>query len=158
MNRTASAIVISGVSTAYNVTTKGTWNGSISGSSDYRLKKNIDNLSEKYDDFFNLLSPSSFEFYQPSDNRDVCHIGFIAQEVQDAIKWSGLAEREWGGLTTYTEQDATYYALTYTEFIALNTWQIQKLKPRMTAAEQEIEKLKLEIAQLREELKNLQNS
>lgn len=152
------AIIISGAFNDYQVATKGTWSGSISGSSDYRLKKNIGNLSEKYDDFFNLLSPSSFEFYQPSDNRDVCHVGFIAQEVLDAIKWAGLAEREWGGLTTYIEQDAKYYALTYTEFIALNTWQIQKLKPRMTTAEQEIEKLKLEIAQLREELKNLQKS
>jgi hypothetical protein len=43
------------------------------------------------------------------------------------------------------DNDTTYLALTYTEFVALNTWQIQKLKPRMSAVEQEIELLKLQI-------------
>jgi hypothetical protein len=49
----------------------------------------------------------------------------------------------------------TEWGFRYEEMNALNTWQIQKLKPRMTAAEQEIEKLKLEIEQLRAELNSL---
>jgi peptidoglycan hydrolase CwlO-like protein len=46
--------------------------------------------------------------------------------------------------------------LRYTEFIALNTWQIQRLKPRMTAAEQEIAALKQEIAELKSQLQKFQ--
>jgi hypothetical protein len=48
--------------------------------------------------------------------------------------------------------------LRYSEFIALNTWQIQLLKPRMTAAEQEILELKEEVRRLSSELENLKNS
>jgi cell division protein FtsB len=68
-----------------------------------------------------------------------------------------LLKEGWGGLIP-PDDGEQYYRLVYTEFIALNTWQIQKLKPRMTAAEQEILQLKNEIQQLRDEIKNLKNS
>jgi hypothetical protein len=35
------------------------------------------------------------------------------------------------------------------EFVALNTWQIQKLKPRMTEAEERIYKLEQELQDLK---------
>jgi predicted nucleic acid-binding Zn-ribbon protein len=38
------------------------------------------------------------------------------------------------------------------EFVALNTWQIQKLKPRMTEAEERIYKLEQELAELKSRL------
>jgi predicted nucleic acid-binding Zn-ribbon protein len=52
----------------------------------------------------------------------------------------------------------TEWGFRYEEMNALNTWQIQKLKPRMTAAEQEIEQLKLQVQSLTEELENLKSS
>jgi predicted nucleic acid-binding Zn-ribbon protein len=45
--------------------------------------------------------------------------------------------------------------LRYEEFISLNTWQIQKLKPRMTAAEEKIQQLEEEISQLKTEISTL---
>ena len=83
------------------------------------------------------------------------HFGFVAQEVQESFR---LVEKDPENYALLAKGRPGYLALSYNQFIALNTWQIQKLKPRMTAAEQEIEKLKLEIVQLREQLKNLQNS
>ena len=77
-----------------------------------------------------------------------------------ALSDAGILEQQFGGIIGGFSQDGemVHYALRYEEFIALNTWQIQKLKPRMTAAEQEILQLKNEIQQLREEIKNLQKS
>jgi predicted nucleic acid-binding Zn-ribbon protein len=42
--------------------------------------------------------------------------------------------------------------------VAINTWQIQLLKPRMTAAEEKIAQLELEISSLKSELENLKKS
>jgi predicted RNase H-like nuclease (RuvC/YqgF family) len=46
----------------------------------------------------------------------------------------------------------------YEEIVSLNTWQIQKLKPRITAAETKIASLELEISQLKSEIQNLKNA
>ena len=83
------------------------------------------------------------------------HFGFVAQEVQESFR---LIKKSPENYALLAKDYTGYLALSYNQFIALNTWQIQKLKPRMTAAEQEIEKLKQEIVQLRKELENLQNS
>ena len=123
--------------------------------SDRRIKYNISQLSDSYEEFFNALQPSRYGMVEEETGE--IHCGFIAQEVEQALLASGMKTTDFAGLTKpYTEEDL--YSLKYAEFIALNTWQIQKLKPRMTAAEQEIENLKLEIQQLRLELENLKNS
>jgi hypothetical protein len=43
------------------------------------------------------------------------------------------------------------------EFVALNTWQIQKLKTRMAESEAKVELLEAEILSLKTELQNLKN-
>jgi hypothetical protein len=55
-----------------------------------------------------------------------------------------------------TEEETWY--LRYMNFIPINTWQIQLLKPRMTAAEEKIAQLELEISQLKSEIQNLKNA
>jgi hypothetical protein len=133
---------------------EGTWKGTVTGDSDYRLKKEIFSLEDSYSQFFDYLRPVTFKYYKPSDYRDVYRCGFIAQEVAQALEWAGLATDDWGGLVTFNS-DEPYYGLTYTEFIALNTQQIQLLKPRMTAAEQKIAELETEVAELRAIVSNL---
>ena len=123
--------------------------------SDRRLKYNINVLDQRYDNFFDALLPVSYGL--GDELLEKTHTGFIAQEVEAALHHAGLTNDQFAGLTPPINE-TEYYSIAYTEFIALNTWQIQQLKPRVTAAEEEIEKLKLEIAQLREEIKNLQNS
>jgi hypothetical protein len=49
------------------------------------------------------------------------------------------------------EEDECWY-LRRDEFVALNTWQIQKLKLRMTEAEERIYKLEQELAELKSKL------
>jgi hypothetical protein len=125
--------------------------------SDRRLKANISHLEdEQMEIFYDNLIPSKFTL-KSQQQAGGYHAGFIAQEVEEALKTAQLPVDYFAGLSRPINDKDTY-SISYEEFVSLNTWQIQKLKPRMTAAEQEIEKLKLEIAQLREEIKNLQNS
>jgi len=104
--------------------------------SDKNLKKDIQTLDEKYEAFFDDLKPVSFKFKEDKDNKD--HIGFIAQDIQQSEKNNGLDL----DIIYKTELD-DYLNLDKRELIALNTWQIQKLK-------KEIEELKREIKELKE--------
>jgi hypothetical protein len=55
------------------------------------------------------------------------------------------------------EQDECWY-LRRDEFVALNTWQIQKLKPRVSTLEQTIIDYETRISALEQEIQNLKNS
>lgn len=128
-----------------------TWAQIISGAkgSDRRLKKDIQDINLKYEKMFDNLLPKQYKYKE--GKRD--HLGFIAQEIEENIKNVGMTALDFAGLVKWDLNNdySGNYALRYEEFIALNTWQIQKLKTRVTDLETEISNLKLQ-------LKNLQNS
>ena len=131
----------------------GTWFGTsnVAITSDRRAKYDIIDLNEKKEVLFDNLKARSFKYIEGSRGRE--HLGFILDELEQAMVIAGIASEDFAAYCA--PQDGRYGAIRYGEFIALNTWQIQKLKPRMTAAEQEIASLKLEIQQLRAELEAL---
>lgn len=122
--------------------------------SDQRLKNSITSMPEKYELMFDNFLPRIYKYNEGTSNRT--HTGFIAQEILQAIESSGLTTQDFAGYVDAT-QEFGCLALRYEEFIALNTWQIQKLKPRMTEAEQKIAALETELAALRTELELLKN-
>ena len=69
-----------------------------------------------------------------------------------------MTTQDFAGVFLYNQgqEDECWY-LRRDEFVALNTWQIQKLKPRMTAAEEKIRQLELEIVELKQELTTFKN-
>lgn len=69
-------------------------NGTIQ-TSDKNLKKNIEELDEKYINFFFDLIPKSFEMIQGTSGRK--HMGFIAQEVEDAMIKHNISDLEFAG-------------------------------------------------------------
>jgi hypothetical protein len=125
--------------------------------SDRNAKNNIKSIPKLYEVAFDNFEPTIFKYNDGTSDR--YHTGFIAQEVDDAIQKAGLSRKDFAALCISNKgTEYEHWGLRYSEFVALNTWQIQKLKPRMTAAEQEIASLKLEIQSLRAELENLKNS
>ena len=111
--------------------------------SDINKKNSINTFTDKYDVMFNLLRPVIFKYNNGTSNR--MHSGFIAQEVNQALELSQLTTQEFAGLVITQENETPYgssWMLRYEEFIPLNTWQIQKLKTRVTELENEIKEIK----------------
>jgi hypothetical protein len=117
------------------------------------LKTDILPISEKYEEFYNTLEPVSYLFKEGTSGRT--HIGFGAQCVRDALFNNGLTTTEFAGYCHELTPSGEKHYLRYSEFIALNTWQIQKLKSRASDMEQEIFRLRKEIRYLHTEIENL---
>lgn len=119
--------------------------------SDRNKKYNIQDLSEKYEQLFDHIKPKSYMLL--NGNRK--HIGAISQDIEEAMKDIGMTPLEFGGFckdAVIDEQtnNPIYdkngkqkyeYSLRYSEFIMLNTWQIQKLKSRIKELENIIKTL-----------------
>ncbi len=127
--------------------------------SDRRKKKNFRKLLEddRFERFFELLQPME---YRLIENDEKMHIGFIAQDVEQAMKDCGISENEFYGLEhallsekdfesneeweKFLEQNGganDMYTLCYQEFIALNTAMIQKLQNRCNDFERRLSAL-----------------
>lgn len=113
--------------------------------SDKRAKNNIESISNKYDLLFDNLKPVTFKYNDEYEPRNIgnIHIGFIAQDFKEAEEKANL------------ENLAALYGkkllkLDKEEIIALNTWQIQKLKKEQQEMKKEIEELKNIIKEIKE--------
>lgn len=126
-------------------------------SSDRRLKNNIKELSNEdsfsIDDFFYGLKPVSYNLNAEEEKQ--LHIGFIAQGVAESAKEAGIEEKDlaiidhsfWTDEKTGEEKDE--YGLAYEEFIALNTYMIQKQQKHMSQLEQRLEKIEKQISEVK---------
>ena len=140
--------------------------------SDINLKKDFDEFNDKHDIFYDNLKPKLYKYIFGTSDR--YHYGFITQEVEEALNKSELTTQEFGGVNimkineretefcngeiTDLENNETNYLLDkgiteqhnliYSEFIALNTWQIQKLKSKIKEQEQRITDLETKINSL----------
>ena len=111
-------------------------------SSDARLKNSISELSDGLSALFDLIKPVTYKFNDGTSDRT--HIGFIAQDIEQSLKTLGIDTKDFAALCIPKEEGA-YMSIRYTEFIPLNTWEIQKLKARVAELEKEIKELKGEI-------------
>lgn len=139
--------------------------------SDRNKRDNIEELDSRYDDLFDRLQPVKYTYKNIDDKiHDRIHTGFISQDVEIAMSDSGLSDKDFAAfckdqkmdnIIKYNEEGEEIenkstpmydeegnpiyeYSLRYEEFIALNTWQIQKLK-------KEIQELKEIITELKKE-------
>ena len=118
-----------------------------------------------YDKFFDSIEPCAFRMKTGSSGR--YHVGYKAQQIEQALLDSGLTTQDFGGFirSPYTidkddpegievyeeagiKEGDDELSLIYTEFAAMNTYQIQKCK-------KEISNLKNEIAELKNIISNL---
>jgi hypothetical protein len=127
--------------------------------SDRRKKKDFRKLLEddRFERFFELLQPME---YRLIENDDKMHMGFVAQDVEQAMKCCDISENEFYGLehAVFSEKDFEsneewekflkqnggandMYTLCYQEFIALNTAMIQKLQNRCNDFERRLSAL-----------------
>ena len=104
----------------------------IDQTSDLRLKTDFDYDMSKFEDAFLSLKPMTYHF---SDGRSTKkHIGFGAQDVEEALKQSGIDSDSYALVSkepiTESRDDGltgAIYGLAYSEFIPIHTHMIQKL-------------------------------
>ena len=104
-------------------TLNGTWYGSLNTSSDRRKKSKIKKLGNRFSEFFSKLNPVSFTYKKEKNGK--AHLGFIAQDVEKALKQSDLSCDDFAGLVIDKKGE---YSLNYSEFIPVLTAEIQKLQ------------------------------
>lgn len=98
-----------------------------------------------FEQLFDKLNPTTYYFND--DAKPELHIGFIAQDIVEAAKELGMSEDDlafidhsfWTDKETGEERDR--YGLAYEEFIALNTYVIQRQKEKINTLEERIAKL-----------------
>ena len=126
------------------------------GGSNLKEKKDIEPLKQEYEVFFDSIDSIRFKWIKNESDR--YHVGFGAQNIRDNIFQSGLTTKDFAGYVEWDNKDGTKgYGLRYGEFIALNTWQIQKLKPRVSTLEQTILDYEARISALETEIQNLKS-
>ena len=108
-----------------------TSNVDLTVTSDRNKKDKIQyDITEKYIPLFDQLKPASFIFKEKAD--DHRHTGFIAQDVESALKNCGIPVEDFAALSI---DDELGYGLTYGEFTAILTAKIQDIDKRLKALE-----------------------
>jgi hypothetical protein len=141
--------------------------------SDKNYKDDIKSLTDKHLQFFMKLQPASFLFKDGTSGRT--HIGFIAQDVEQAMSECGLTDLDFAGFCKDQKIDSKLvdgeevnepildengnpeyiYSLRYEEFIALNTYVIQELWKRVDAVEKENIETKNQIKSMQQDIAEL---
>ena len=106
--------------------------------SDRNEKNSIEAIPDQYGTFFDELQPVRYKFNVNDSNR--YHIGFISQDVRDALQKTNISTSDFAGYIEYDKNDGSKgYGLRYGEFIALCVNEIQKLKKRVEELENKLE-------------------
>lgn len=105
-------------------------NNSTISTSDANKKHDIEDLDARYVLLFDNLILRRFKFNNGTSNR--YHPGFISQEVETALKLSGLDTQEFGGFVKDADKNGNdLYFLRYEEFIPILAAKIKQLERRM---------------------------
>ena len=99
--------------------------------SDRRIKNSITYDMDRYSRFFLDLRPTPYRMNSGNSGR--FHLGFVAQDVEQALLESGMSTNDFAGFVRSAGSDDVHGEyedqcyLRYENFIALNTFMIQKL-------------------------------
>ena len=127
---------------------------------DYPVTYSRDGSGNIFEKLFNKLQPKTYTLN--IENSGNLHIGFIAQDIVSSMEELGLSEDDlgfvihdyWTDEETGEEKDR--YGLAYEEFMALNTYMIQKQQNKIETQESIIERQQIEINDLKERITKLE--
>lgn len=132
-------------------------NNATINTSDREKKKYIKAVGDKYMDLFWRLQPVTYKLRSSGpDRHDRTHVGFIAQDVEQAMTETGLTAMDFAAFCKDAKLDKDEqpiegqydYALRYAEFIALNTAAIQSLAKTVEELQAKVEALEAKHEQI----------
>ncbi len=101
--------------------------------SDRNKKHDIQDIPDKYLQMLLLLPPKIFKMNSGTSDR--FHVGYIAQDVENAMGKVGIDSLEFAGFVKDKDNDGNdVYMLRYGEFMAIHTMAIQKIFQKLEAA------------------------
>ena len=102
--------------------------------SDRNIKNSIEALPEKYVRMFELVEPKRYKLNSGTSGR--FHTGFIAQEVEDAMRACGIDSQEFAGWAAAKREDGSEtYFLRYSEFIPILWAKVREQEKRLKRLE-----------------------
>lgn len=102
--------------------------------SDRNQKNSIESLPDKYIALFDNLEAKRYKMNDGTSGR--YHVGFIAQDVEEAMAVVGIDSQDFGGFVKdKDENDNDTYMLRYDEFIGILTAKIKQLESRIEQLE-----------------------
>lgn len=103
--------------------------------SDRNIKNSIEALPEKYVRMFELVEPKRYKLNSGTSGR--FHTGFIAQEVEDAMRACGIESKEFAGWAAAKREDGSEtYFLRYSEFIPILWAKVREQEERLKRLEE----------------------
>lgn len=103
--------------------------------SDRNIKNSIEALPEKYVRMLELVVPKRYKLNSGTSGR--FHTGFIAQEVEDAMRACGINSQEFAGWARATREDGSEtYFLRYSEFIPILWAKVREQEERLKRLEE----------------------
>lgn len=103
--------------------------------SDRNIKNSIEALPEKYVRMFELVEPKRYKLNSGTSGR--FHTGFIAQEVEDAMRACGINSQEFAGWAAAKREDGSEtYFLRYSEFIPILWAKVREQEERLKRLEE----------------------
>lgn len=135
--------------------------------SDRNKKKDFTEFDERYESLFMGLKPQLYRFVDGTSGR--LHSGFVSQDVEQSLENNGLTALDFAGFCkdeSFEEERANGrirlirkldengeqiydYALRYEEFIALNTYMIQRQQKIIETQQEQIDILQNQIDELK---------
>ena len=102
--------------------------------SDRNIKNSIEALPEKYVSMFERIEPKRYKLNSGTSGR--FHTGFIAQEVEDAMRACGIDSQEFAGWAAAKREDSSEtYFLRYSEFIPILWAKVREQEKRLKRLE-----------------------
>ena len=116
-------------------------NGSpVAVSSDERVKKDIEDLDDKYLSIIKNVKPKKFKYDDSIALSGRTHTGYIAQELKQAIEGAKLTTKELAAFVDLNG-DGSEYAIRYDELIPLLHGWISELDKRIEKIESRLDNL-----------------
>jgi hypothetical protein len=100
--------------------------------SDQREKNSVEEIPGAYEAMLDKLTPVRFRY---NGRGDRYHIGFVAQDVAQAMTEAGLSPEDFGGFVDLNG-DGSHLGLAYDEFIGLLLDKIRRLEKRIEKLEE----------------------
>ena len=108
--------------------------------SDRNMKNSIEDLPTKYLTLFDGLRPRIFKMNNGTSDR--YHVGYIAQEVEEAMNAAGIDSQEFAGFIRDKDEEGNdILMLRYGEFDAIYSAKVKQLEKQNADLESRIEKL-----------------